>query len=300
MRKGFTLVELLIGIAILLIISGGVFYAFRDIFQKGTSQALVAKQEQDVQFIVSNLVMELSTVGFGIDRSRLKVLNNGTDLSNVRKSNAVIAINGSEIDFLSLATRQDTSIGCWGITDQNKNITTQARDYLFRPCSGANWGLPTDTSKVLCLEPITKRDITSDCASALVFYVGDKNYPADFVTRYYLNTSSNASKLCANETRTLFKGVGSDSPQPLVDCVGAFRVRYITSQGYLDYVPDSDINNLYGIRLCIMMQVGGRQSTQADINNFSANCGGSIAIPSEWRYYRWSTVEVDIPLKNIR
>ncbi|MGB9874165.1 MAG: prepilin-type cleavage/methylation domain-containing protein, partial [Hydrogenobacter sp.] len=90
----------------------------------------------------------------------------------------------------------------------------------------------------------------------------------------------------------------SDSPQPLVDCVGAFRVRYITSQGYADSV--SDINNLYGIRLCIMMQVGSRQSTQANINNFSANCGGPIVIPSDWRYYRWSTVEVDIPLKNIR
>lgn len=300
MRKGFTLVELLIGMAILLIISGGVFYAFRDIFQKGTSQALVAKQEQDVQFVVSTLVSEFSSVGFGVDRSRLVVLNNGTNLSDVTSSNAVIAISGSRIAFLSLATRQDTSIGCWGITDQNKNITTNARDYLFRPCSSAGWGLPTDTSKVLCLDPISKRDITSSCANALVFYVGDKNYPADFVTQYYLATSSNASRLCATGTQTLFKRLGSDTPQPLLDCVAAFRVRYITSTGYLDYVPNSDINNLLGIRLCMILQVGGRQSTQADIKNFSDSCGPTPVVSSDWRYYRWSTVEVDIPLKNIR
>jgi type IV pilus assembly protein PilW len=292
MRKGFTLVELLIGMAILLIISGGVFYAFRDIFQKGTSQALVAKQEQDVQFVVSTLVSEFSSVGFGVDRSRLVVLNNGTNLSDVTSSNAVIAISGSRIAFLSLATRQDTSIGCWGITDQYKNITTNARDYLFRPCSSAGWGLP------LCLDPISKRDITSSCANALVFYVGDKNYPADFVTQYYLATSSNASRLCATGTQTLFKRLGSDTPQPLLDCVAAFRVRYITSTGYSDSV--SDINNLSGIRLCMILQVGGRQSTQAYIKNFSDSCGPTPVASSDWRYYRWSTVEVDIPLKNIR
>ncbi len=304
MKRAFTLVELLVVMVILLVIGAGLFYAYRDIFRKGTSQALVAKQEQDVQFIVSSLVSELSTVGFGIDRSRLKVLNNGTNLSDVQSSNAVIAISGSEINFLSLAVRQDTSIGCWGITDASGNLTTEARDYLFRPCSSASssWGLPTDTSKVVCLSPISKQNITSNCANAVVFYVGTHNYPADFVTRYYMGTSANASRLCAGGTQTLFKKVGEDASQPLVDCVGAFRVRYITagSSGitYSDSV--SDINNLMGIRLCMLLQVGGRQSVQSGITNFSSYCGAPLAIPTDWRYYRWSTVEIDIPLKNIR
>lgn len=298
MKRGFTLVELLIGMAILLIISGGVFYAFRDVFRKGTPQALVAKQEQDVQFIVSNLVMELSTVGFGVDRSRLVVLNNGTNLSDVtdpQNPQAVIAVNGSHIAFLSLATRQGASIGCWGTTGQNNDVTTNARDYLFRPCSGANWG----SSEVLCLDPTTK-DINSSCSNALVFYKGDRNYPADFITQYYLvdYRGNNKPGLCAEGTHSLYKKLGSDSAQPLVDCVGAFRVRYITNRGYSDQVDN--IDNLLGLRLCIILQVGGRQSTQANVNNFSESCGGPIYIPPKWRDYRWSTVEVDIPLKNIR
>ncbi|WP_340690441.1 type II secretion system protein [Hydrogenobacter thermophilus] len=296
MKRAFTLVELLIVMAILLIIGAGLFYAFRTIFRQSTTQALVAKQEQDVQFITSTLVNELSTVGFGIDRSRLQVLNNGTNLSDV--GNAVIAINGSQIAFLSLATRQEESAGCWGVTDAGGNLATQARDYLFRPCTSASWGLPNDTSKVVCLDPITKQDITSSCRNALAFFVGSNIYPADFVTRYYLDSSPTASKLCASGTLTLFKRVGSDTPQPLVDCVGAFRVRYITNQGYADSV--SDINSLVGIRLCMLLQVGGRQSVQSNIENFTDSCGGSIVIPNEWRYYRWAKVEVDIPLRNIR
>ncbi|QWK18967.1 MAG: type II secretion system GspH family protein [Hydrogenobacter thermophilus] len=302
MKRAFTLVELLIVMAILLIIGAGLFYAFRTIFRQSTTQALVAKQEQDVQFITSTLVNELSTVGFGIDRSRLQVLNNGTNLSDVQGSNAVVAISGSEIDFLSLATRQEESAGCWGVTDAGGNLTTQARDYLFRPCTSASWGLPSDTSKVVCLDLSTKQDITSSCRNALAFFVGDKIYPADFVTRYYLDSSSTASKLCASGTLTLFKRVGSDTPQPLVDCVGAFRVRYIVQSGgsvnYADSV--SDINSLIGIRLCMLLQVGERQSVQSNIENFSTDCGGSITMLADWRYYRWAKVEVDIPLRNIR
>ncbi|ADO45815.1 conserved hypothetical protein [Hydrogenobacter thermophilus TK-6] len=295
MKRAFTLVELLVVMAILLIIGAGLFYAFRTVFRQSTTQALVAKQEQDVQFITSTLVNELSTVGFGIDRSKLQVLNNGTNLSDV--GNAVIAINGSQIAFLSLATRRDTNAGCWGVMDAGGNLATQARNYLFKDCDSSRWGLPDDTSRVVCLDPANKA-LKTDCKNTLVFFKGDKDYPADFVTRYYLDSSPTASKLCASGTLTLFKRVGSDTSQPLVDCVGAFRVRYITNQGYADSV--SDINSLVGIRLCMLLQVGGRQSMQSNIENFTDSCGGSIVIPNEWRYYRWAKVEVDIPLRNIR
>jgi len=296
MRRGMTLVEILVVIAILSILAGGVFYAYREISQKGVSQALVAKQEQDVQFVVYTLVQELSSVGFGVDKDRLKVLNNGNNLADV--GNSLIAISGSEIRFISLAVRQGTNIGCWGVTDSNGNLTTQARDFLFRPCNFSISG-----GNVVCLSFVDKIDITSQgCRNAVVFYKGSNTYPTDFVARYYLYNSPTASRLCASGTRTLGKQVGSDPAQPLVDCVGAFRVRYMVASGsgitYRDSV--SDINDLLGLRLCLMLQVGGRQSTALEPTNFSNNCGGPISIPNNWRYYRWATVEVDIPLRNIR
>lgn len=290
MKKGITLVELLVVIVITLILAGGLFYAYREIFQKGTSQALVAKNEQEAQFLVYTLVSELSSVGFGVDRSRLQILNNGANLNDV--GNSLIAISGNEVRFLSLATRQDANIGCWGYADANGNIATRAIDYLGRPC--------TIGSNRVCLEPVTKR-LVGTCNNALAFDIGNSTYPNDFITRYYLAQSQTASRLCAQGTLTLMKQVGSDISQPVVDCVGAFRVRYIINQGGNAVYSDSvdNVNNLIGLRLCLLLQVGGRQSVAMDVPQFSQSCG-SITTNNDWRSYRWSAIEEDIPLKNIK
>lgn len=312
MKKGITLVELLVVIGITLILAGGIFYAYREVFQKGVSQSLVAKNEQEAQFLISTLVSELSSVGFGIDRSRLQILNNGGNLNDV--GNSFIAISGNEVRFLSLATRQNNSAGCWSYVDNNGNIATQtARDYLGRECNTGNnrWKL------CICLEPITKScsgncvvqncadpQQNQSCRNMMVFDISNNppNYPNDFITRYYLAQSSTASPLCANGTQTLMKQVGNDAPQPIIDCVGAFRVRYITNQNGSAVYSDSvdNVNNLLGLRLCLLLQIGGRQSVAMDVPQFSQSCGGGPVPNNNWRFYRWSAIEVDIPLKNIR
>jgi len=60
-----------------------------------------------------------------------------------------------------------------------------------------------------------------------------------------------------------------------------------------------DINNLRAIRLCLLIQVGGRMDTPMDPPNGFEQCG-NITINPEWRWYRWKLVEEDIPLRNIR
>lgn len=306
MKKGITLVELLMVIGITLILAGGIFYAYREVFQKGVSQSLVAKNEQEAQFLISTLVSELSSVGFGIDRSRLQIP-------------PLIAISENGVEFLSLATRQNNSAGCWSYVDNNGNIATQtARDYLGRECNTGNnrW------EWCVCLEPITKScrgncvvpncadpQQNQSCRNMMVFDISSNNsnnppnYPNDFITRYYLDDQSQtASRLCANETRTLMKQVGNGAPQPIIDCVGAFRVRYITNQNGSAVYSDSvdNVNNLLGLRLCLLLQIGGRQSVAMDVPQFSQSCGGGPVPNNNWRFYRWSAIEVDIPLKNIR
>ncbi|MFN7065372.1 MAG: PilW family protein [Aquificaceae bacterium] len=307
MRRGMTLVELLVVMAISLVIAGGLFYAYTEIFRKGTSQVLVAKNEQEAQFLISTLVSELSSVGFGIDSSRLKI----TNLNDVQNGSSLIAISNSTVVFLSLATRQNANIGCWGYVDSGGNLTTRARDYFGRECSIGN------NTNCVCLEPLTKRCKTNNCIvqncsdimqnqncrNALAFDIGDNSYPNSFITRYYLYTSPTTSPLCAPGTLTLMKRVGNDTAQPVVDCVGYFRVRYIynDSTRYRDDVPNNDIKNLLGLRLCLLLQMGGRQSVLLmDVPQLNATLCGNPNIQQEWRYYRWSAIEVDIPLKNIR
>jgi 23S rRNA (guanosine2251-2'-O)-methyltransferase len=120
---------------------------------------------------------------------------------------------------------------------------------------------------------------------------------SDFAVRYYLS-SANLPKECAPGTFNLLKQVSGDSTgRPIASCIAVFRVRYFDSQSYSGVVDD--INNLRAIRLCLLMQVGGRMDTPMDPPNGFEQCGDITTNP-EWRWYRWKLVEEDIPLRNIR
>jgi len=127
--------------------------------------------------------------------------------------------------------------------------------------------------------------------------MGDRTSVGDFAVRYYLS-NANLPKECAPGTFNLLKQVNGDSTgQPIASCVAVFRVRYFDGQGYTTNIDD--INNLRAIRLCLLMQVGGKMDTQMDPPNRFEQCG-DITINPEWRWYRWKLVEEDIPLRNIR
>jgi type IV pilus assembly protein PilW len=138
----------------------------------------------------------------------------------------------------------------------------------------------------------------ADCNSpnTLIFTMGDRDSINDFAVRYYLS-NTNLPKECAPGTFNLLKQVSGDAVgQPIASCIAVFRVRYYNGQSY---TAIGDINNLRAIRLCLLMQVGGRTDTQMDPPNRFEQCG-DIAINPEWRWYRWRLVEEDIPLRNIR
>ena len=127
--------------------------------------------------------------------------------------------------------------------------------------------------------------------------MGDRTSISDFAVRYYLS-NTNLPRECSPGTFNLLKQVYGDAvEQPIASCVAVFRVRYFDGQSYNTTI--GDINNLRAIRLCLLMQVGGRMDTQMDPPNGFEQCGG-IVINNEWRWYRWKLVEEDIPLRNIK
>jgi type IV pilus assembly protein PilW len=133
--------------------------------------------------------------------------------------------------------------------------------------------------------------------NTLIFTMGDRTSINDFAVRYYLSNAT-LPKECAPGTFNLLKQVyGDAAQQPIASCVAVFRVRYFDGQGYNTTI--GDINNLRAIRLCLLMQVGGRMDTQMDPPNRFEQCGNITTNP-EWRWYRWKLVEEDIPLRNIR
>jgi len=299
-RKGITLVELLVVIAIVALSAGGIFFAYRSLVRESVRQSLFAKNEQDVEVLLTSLRKDLEGIGFGVPMDRLRVGNPGCGrLRAFAGSNSVVGIalncrSGSdELYFLNLATRSFRNSGCWWVRDVSGNVTTEGRRWTFENCPNR----PPTGDNLLCLDMISKA--TTDCNSknTLIFTMGDWDSIENFAVRYYLS-NARLPKWCAPGTFNLEKLVnGDDYPQPPIFCVAVFRVRYFDGQSYTTKIDD--INNLRAIRLCLLVQVGGRMDIPMDPPNRFEQCG-DITINPEWRWYRWKLVEEDIPLRNIK
>ena len=302
-RKGITLVELLVVIAIVALSAGGIFFAYRSLVRETIRQSLFAKNEQDVEVLLTSLRKDLQGIGFGVPVDRLNI---GTPACNgltaFAGSNSVVGLalncpsGGDEIYFLNLATRSFRNSGCWWVRDGSGNVGTEGRRWTFEDCPNNLPDNPPAGENLLCLDMASKAIANCNSGNVLIFTMGDRTSINDFAVRYYL---SNANlRECAPGTFNLLKQVSGDSTgRPIASCVAVFRVRYFDGQGYNTTI--GDINNLRAIRLCLLMQVGGRMDTPMEPPDRFEQCE-DITINPEWRWYRWKLVEEDIPLRNIR
>jgi prepilin-type N-terminal cleavage/methylation domain len=298
-RKGITLVELLVVIAIVALSAGGIFFAYRSLVRETIRQSLFAKNEQDVEVLLTSLRKDLQGIGFGVPVDRLNV---GTPACNgltaFAGSNSVVGIalncpsGGDELYFLNLATRSLRNSGCWWVRDGAGNVATEGRRWTLEGCPNS----PPTGENLICLDMASKAIANCNSPNTLIFTMGDRTSINDFAVRYYLS-SAVLPKECALGTFNLLKQVNGDAvAQPIASCIAVFRVRYFDGQGYNTTI--GDINNLRAIRLCLLMQVGGKMDTPMDPPDRFEQCGDITTNP-EWRWYRWKLVEEDIPLRNI-
>jgi type IV pilus assembly protein PilW len=299
-RKGITLVELLVVIAIVALSAGGIFFAYKSLVRETIRQSLFAKNEQDVEVLLTSLRKDLQGIGFGVPVNRLNLATPACNgLTAFAGANTVLGIafncpsGGDELYFLNLATRSFRNSGCWWVVAMSGNIATQGRRWTFENCPDR----PPTGENLLCLDMASKAIANCNSGNVLIFTMGNRTSIGDFAVRYYLS-SANLPKECAPGTFNLLKQVNGDAVgQPIASCIAVFRVRYFDGQGYNTTIDD--INNLRAVRLCLLMQVGGRMDIPMDPPNGFEQCG-TIAINDEWRWYRWKLVEEDIPLRNIR
>jgi type IV pilus assembly protein PilW len=299
-RRGITLVELLVVIAIVALSAGGIFFAYRSLVRETIRQSLFAKNEQDVEVLLTSLRKDLQGIGFGVP---VNMLNVGTPACNgltaFSGSNSVVGLalncpsGGDEIYFLNLATRSFRNSGCWWVRDGSGNVGTEGRRWTLEDCPNS----PPTGENLLCLNMASKAIANCNSPNTLIFTMGDRTSINDFAVRYFLS-NTNLPRECAPGTFNLLKQVyGDAAQQPIASCIAVFRVRYFDGQSFR--IAVGDINNLRAIRLCLLMQVGGRMDTPMDPPNGFEQCG-NIAINPEWRWYRWKLVEEDIPLRNTR
>jgi len=300
-RKGITLVELLVVIAIVALSVGGIFFAYRSLVRETIRQSLFAKNEQDVEVLLTSLRKDLQGIGFGIPADWLNLgTPNCDELDAFAGSDSVVGIasnclsesESDELYFLNLATRSFRNSGCWWVRDGSGNIATEGLRWTLEGCPNE----PPTGENLLCLDMASKAIANCNSSNTLIFSMGNRNGIEDFAVRYFLS-NTNLPKECAPGTFNLLKQVSGDAVgQPIASCIAVFRVRYFDGQGY--NITIHDINNLRAIRLCLLVQVGGRMDTPMDPPDRFEQCG-SITINPEWMWYRWRLVEEDIPLRNI-
>jgi type IV pilus assembly protein PilW len=299
-RKGITLVELLVVMVIVALSAGGIFFAYRSLVKETIRQSLFAKNEQDVEVLLTSLRKDINGIGFGVPVDRLNLATPACNgLTAFSGSNSVVGLalncpsGGDELYFLNLATRSLRNSGCWWVRDGSGTVATEGRRWTLEDCPNS----PPAGENLICLDMASKAIANCNSPNTLIFTMGDRTSINDFAVRYFLS-NTNLPKECAPGTFNLLKQVyGDAAPQPIASCVAVFRVRYFDGQSYDATI--GDINNLRAVRLCLLMQVGGRMDTQMDPPDRFEQCG-NIVINNEWRWYRWKLVEEDIPLRNIR
>jgi type IV pilus assembly protein PilW len=298
-RKGITLVELLVVMVIVALSAGGIFFAYRSLVRETIRQSLFAKNEQDVEVLLTSLRKDLQGIGFGVPVNRLNLNATACNgLTAFANSGSVVGLalncpsGGDELYFLNLATRNLRNSGCWWVRDGSGNVATEGRRWTLEGCPNS---LPAG-ERLLCLDMASKADVNCTLPNTLIFSMGDRNGIEEFAVRYFLNNTN--LRECAPGTFDLLKQVNGDAvEQPIASCVAVFRVRYFDGQGYNTTI--GDINNLRAVRLCLLIQVGGRMDTEMNPPDSFEQCD-PIATNPEWRWYRWKLVEEDIPLRNIR
>jgi len=304
-NKGYSIIEILIVIAIIGILAGGMFSAYNFMARENIHRHFVAKQEQDVSSLLAQLTKDIESAGFGVDSPNLASLTVGNTLS-----------------FISLASREEERSGCWAMVKSDRTMDIKSINYI-----GANCDLNPKDYWYVILDPVSKNnrcpsgtDYLCQCGTddtycdeeyinTLAFYATRENgyvFPDDFQVQYFLDNTNLPSE-CAQNTFNLMKQVGSSNSQPVISCVHTFTTRaYVENSGNLVYSDSiSDISLFRDIlRVCLVLQVGGRQTTpSSNTPQFTADCGGGPTIDNNWwnntgRWYRWKVVEQDIVLRN--
>ncbi len=294
--SGYTLTEILILIALIGIFSAGFLSFFSGMLKTERQARFTIKTEADVSALRTFLKKELQSIGFGISADYLKT-NPG-----VCSASAVISGTNTRLCYLSLASRQTRWAGCWWIIDSSGDVFTNATSRFSGNCS---------ISKVAgkgCLFLNYDRSIrgiatcNQTIPSTVSFYL-DGRYPSDFLVKLFMSTTSTPDKSCHPDLqRSTLQLETKDNNQPVISCVLDFRIRYIDKSGNpLNTLPPS-LQDLAGIRVCLIVQAGGRGTIRYQESlTYSERCGGdTITLRGNYQFYPFKVIEEEISLPNLR
>jgi len=287
MRRGMSLIELLVVMVLTFILGAGIFTLYRNIVGSAAEESSIMKNQAQLNFVVDNLARLLSSAGFGIERDKL-------DYGNGK----VINLQNNSLTILTRASTQEANAGCWGIIDEG-GAFVQTGHLPVSSTTGRNCpNNPGDYSVRISIQ-----DKSPNCSKNCLAFL---NTPTN-TARLFLS-NQNLSPLCLSGTQRLMLDMNGSSGE-IVSCVGHLRFRYLRVQNGVVVAQDQPppYNELVGIRLCMMVQLSESAPVRSANTEptYTERCGGGSltqlnpALQNTWINRKWSTVELDIFMPNL-
>jgi len=140
--RGYSIIEILIVIAIGAVLAGGIFTAYRFMAKENVSRVLVAKSEVDIESMFYQVVKDIETAGFGIEKYKEQngqkidgTLICGTCQQNTNDAGILV---GDSLSFYSLVSRESRYSGCWAIIMDNNEFDVELQspkdEFANPPC----------------------------------------------------------------------------------------------------------------------------------------------------------------------
>jgi len=281
MKRGMTLMELLVSMAIFAILGAGVFFLYRSFISQRIVQTTLVRTEGDLTYFQQYFSRLISSAGFGIPAEATDVLSGGGNSLNIR----------------TLIAGQNRGTGCFRVLGADGNVVYVSDfDVNGRPCTGISY--------TRCLDLEKKQNCTKT-PRVEFFDPGTDKIRLD-------TSNSSLPSQCLPGTVNLRLGFGDSTPQPVISCIANFKVLCIYKDGNIDTNCNFD-GSQTSVVLCFFVQLnqkapeGGQSLVEP---TFRGPCleGNDPSRPEnkvsddvpDWSSVRWAVVEWVIDLPNIR
>lgn len=312
-NKGFTILELLIVMAIAIILMAAVYYTYSTIFTGIKSERVSVEQEIEKIVGLELLRLDLEHLGYGVGKSspdyRIYELDNRKDVSHGKPYLLIRS---------TLNNSNNSTIG-WRICKKGKKVKEQIEG------SNNNFVYLDDYGNV-------KFIVTNgSCPYSLNFLLG---YPFDtnatgcnfkgtnFCSeiRYYLS-NLNLPVNCHPNTYNLLRKVNNGTGQPLLSCVAdiKFTVDMDTDQdGKIDLRDVDDVSTYTPLNLraytkrvnvYILYQEATPPYKNYEFTNYQTDSKGNymdvngikLYLPPNFKRFKWRTIKISVkPMSIIR
>ena len=336
MRRGFTLIEVLVTVVLVSLIMLAVYYTYNNLFKASKEETSISESEIE-RMIGSEIIrLDIEHAGFGISENETcPVLRWGSSFTSPP---------GCDDDIVAT---EDILI----IRSMINNTSTSETGWVYVDCSTGNW--PTSAPyivderlnkrnpKLIFLDSSTQNFVATGnfgtCPGNGVYLaypysdISNMNNCIDQIYCHrivYRLSSSQNNPLCNPSTRNLLRGVDGTSDsggEPVLNCIAGFVALFdvdIDGDGIsdLEYQPYNalDIDNngtvessevmraLKRVHLYFLIQIGKRNTKQVfnfetlQLEEASTTVSFDLTEIPDYQHYRWKIFKMSITPMNLR